>query len=50
MAGITGAEFHAGWPPVVACCGAALFAWGFASYGQAVYLMELHRTLGWPPA
>jgi MFS family permease len=44
------AEFRNGWPAVVAGCAAALFAWGFASYGQAVYLAELHRTHGWPTA
>lgn len=42
------AEFRTAWPPVVACGAAALFAWGFASYGQAVYLAELHQTHGWP--
>lgn len=40
-------EFRGAWPSVVACGAAALFAWGLASYGQAVYLAELHRAHGW---
>lgn len=40
-------EFRNAWSAVVACAAAALFAWGFASYGQAVYLAELHRAHGW---
>lgn len=40
-------ELTAGWPSVVACAATAVFAWGFGSYGQAVYLAELQRTHGW---
>jgi MFS family permease len=40
-------EFRTGWPVVLACFGTAVFAWGFVSYGQAVYLAELQRTHGW---
>jgi MFS family permease len=39
-------EFRTGWP-VVACFATAVFAWGFVSYGQPVYLAELQRTHGW---
>jgi MFS family permease len=40
-------EFRAGWPVVIACFATAVFAWGFVSYGQPVYLAELHRMHGW---
>ena len=40
-------EFRAGWPVVLACFATAVFAWGFVSYGQPVYLAELQRTHGW---
>ena len=40
-------EFRTRWPVVLACFGTAVFAWGFVSYGQAVYLAELQRTHGW---
>lgn len=40
-------EFLRGWPVVVACFCAAVFAWGFGFYGQAVYLAELQRLHGW---
>lgn len=43
-------EFHRGWPVVAACFCAAVFAWGFGFYGQAVYLAELQRLHGWPSA
>jgi MFS family permease len=32
---------------VLACFATAVFAWGFVSYGQPVYLAELHRMHGW---
>jgi hypothetical protein len=41
-------EFIRGWRAVVACFAAAIFAWGFGSYGQGIYLEELHRVHGWP--
>ncbi len=31
-------ELATGWPLVLACSATAVFAWGFGSYGQAVYL------------
>jgi MFS family permease len=40
-------EFRTGWPVVFACFATAVFAWGFVSYGQPVYLAELQRTHGW---
>ena len=40
-------EFHTGWPVVLACFAAAIFAWGFAAFGPAVYLAELQRQHGW---
>jgi MFS family permease len=39
---------YAGWRAVVACFVMALFGWGFAFYGHAVYLAELQRQHGWP--
>jgi MFS family permease len=41
-------EFERGWPAIVATFAAAVFAWGFGSYGQAVYVEELQRLHGWP--
>jgi MFS family permease len=41
-------EFSRGWPAVVATFAAAVFAWGFGSYGHGVYVEELHRVHGWP--
>ena len=32
---------------MLACFATAVFAWGFVSYGQPVYLAELHRMHGW---
>jgi MFS family permease len=43
-------EFRAGWPVVTACFATAVFAWGFVSYGQPVYLAELQRMHGWSAA
>jgi MFS family permease len=43
-------EFRRGWPVVLACFAAAIFAWGFAAFGPAVYLAELQRAYGWPAA
>ena len=40
-------EFRTGWPVVLACFAAAIFAWGFAAFGPAVYLAELQRQYGW---
>jgi MFS family permease len=40
-------EFRVGWPVVLACFGAAVFAWGFAAFAPAVYLAELQREYGW---
>ena len=40
-------EFRSGWPVVLACFATAVFAWGFVSYGQPVYLAELQRMHGW---
>ena len=37
-----------GWPAVVATFATAVFAWGFGSYGHAVYVEELQRIHGWP--
>src|SRR5947209_11254097 len=41
-------EFQRGWPAIVATFAAAVFAWGFGSYGQAVYVEELQRIHAWP--
>jgi len=43
-------EFGRGWPAVVATFATAAFAWGFGSYGHAVYVEELQRIHGWPTA
>jgi MFS family permease len=43
-------EFRHGWPVVLASFAAAVFAWGFAAFGPAVYLVELRRAHGWPAA
>lgn len=43
-------EFRRGWPVMVACFAAAIFAWGFAAFGPAVYLAELQRAHGWAAA
>ena len=43
-------EFQRGWPVVLACSAAAVFAWGFAAFGPAVYLAELQRRHSWPAA
>jgi MFS family permease len=43
-------EFGRGWPAVVATFATAVFAWGFGSYGHAVYVEELQRIHGWPTA
>jgi MFS family permease len=40
-------EFRAGWPAVLGCFGSAVFAWGFASFGQGVFLSQLQQTHGW---
>jgi MFS family permease len=45
-----GDEFRTGWPVVLACFAAAVFAWGFAAFGPAVYLAELQRQYGWSAA
>jgi MFS family permease len=41
---------YGGWRVVLACFLMALFLFGFALYGQGVYLVELQRLNGWPPA
>src|SRR5215218_3610983 len=41
---------YAGWRVVLACFLMALFLFGFALYGQGVYLAELQRQNGWPAA
>jgi predicted MFS family arabinose efflux permease len=41
---------YAGWRAVFACFLMALFLFGFALYGQGIYLVELQRLNGWPPA
>ena len=41
---------YAGWRAVLACFLVALFLFGFALYGQGIYLVELQRLNGWPPA
>ncbi len=48
MANLPDDEFGRGWPAVVATFAAAVFAWGFGSYGHGVYVEELHRIHGWP--
>ena len=40
---------YAGWRAVLACFFMALFLFGFALYGQGIYLVELQRLNGWPP-
>ena len=40
---------YAGWRAVFACFLMALFLFGFALYGQGIYLVELQRLNGWPP-
>jgi MFS family permease len=39
-----------GWRVVAACFLMALACWGFGLYGHSVYLAELQRLYGWPPA
>src|SRR3954453_706563 len=39
---------YAGWRVVLACFLLALAIFGFALYGQGVYLVELQRLNGWP--
>jgi MFS family permease len=39
---------YGGWRVVLACFLMALFLFGFALYGQGVYLVELQRLNGWP--
>lgn len=39
---------YPGWRAVVVCFLLATFAWGFAFYGQAVYVAEFQRLYGWP--
>jgi MFS family permease len=41
---------YPGWRVVVACFLMALACWGFGLYGHSVYLAELQRLHGWPPA
>ena len=41
---------YAGWRAVLACFLMALFLFGFALYGQGIYLVELQRLNGWSPA
>ena len=41
---------YAGWRAVLACFLMALFLFGFALYGQGIYLVELQSLNGWPPA
>ncbi|WOH67977.1 MFS transporter [Bradyrhizobium sp. BWA-3-5] len=41
---------YAGWRVVLACFLLALSIFGFALYGQGVYLVELQRLNGWPPS
>ena len=40
---------YAGWRAVLACFLMALFLFGFALYGQGIYLVELQRLNGWRP-
>ena len=40
---------YAGWRAVLACFLMALFLFGFALYGQGIYLVELQRLNNWPP-
>ena len=39
---------YAGWRVVLACFLLAVSIFGFALYGQGVYLVELQRLNGWP--
>jgi MFS family permease len=39
---------YAGWRVVLACFLLALSIFGFALYGQGIYLVELQRLNGWP--
>src|SRR3954454_9968203 len=39
-----------GWRIVVVCFLLANFGWGLGFYGQSVYVAQLHRPRGWPPA
>jgi MFS family permease len=41
---------YAGWRVVFACFLLALSIFGFALYAQGIYLVELERLNGWPPA
>jgi len=43
-------ELATGWPVIVACTAAAIFAWGFGAFGPAVYFAELKERYGWPAA
>lgn len=38
---------YRGWRIVVLCFTVAVFSWGFAFYGQSIYLAELQRLHGW---
>src|SRR3546814_17949290 len=41
--------FH-GWRVVGACFVAAVFTWGFGTFGNSVYLSEITKAQGWPVA
>jgi MFS family permease len=41
---------YAGWRVVLTCFLIALFLFGFGLYGHGVYVAELQRLRGWPPA
>ena len=41
-------ELRRFWPVILACFCIAVFAWGFAFYGHAVYLAQLRARFGWP--
>lgn len=48
--GRSGGELRLHWPVVLGCFAAAVFAWGFAAFGPAVYVAELQRRHGWSAA
>jgi MFS family permease len=41
---------YVGWRVVLTCFLAALFLFGFGLYGHGLYIAELQRLRGWPPA
>ncbi len=47
---VGGGEFELGWSALLTCFIIAVFSWGFAAYGPAIYLPELRHRFGWSTA